>query len=157
MPNISLRDIIDSDLQVFFENEQDPTANHMAAFTRKDPSDRTAFDAHWAKIRANPTVLNKTILVDGQVAGSVAKYEMEGDAEVTYWIGKDYWGKGVATEALRQFLEIFTARPLHGRAARDNAGSIRVMEKCGFKIIGTDKGFANARGEEIEEVVLILE
>jgi RimJ/RimL family protein N-acetyltransferase len=157
MPNISLRDIIVSDLDVFFDNEQDPTANHMAAFTRKNPSDRAAFDAHWAKIRANPTVINKTILVDGQVAGSVAKFEMEGDAEVTYWIGKTYWGKGVATEALRQLLKIFTARPVHGRAAKDNLGSIRVLEKCGFKIIGEDKGFANARGEEIEEVILVLE
>jgi RimJ/RimL family protein N-acetyltransferase len=156
-PTITLRDVIDSDLEIFFENEQDPTANHMAAFTRKDPSDRAAFDAHRAKINADPTVLNKTIMVDGQVVGSVAKFEMYGDTEVTYWISKDYWGKGIVTQALAQFLNIVTVRPIFGRAAKDNLGSIRVLEKCGFKITGHDKGFANARGEEIEEVVMTLE
>jgi RimJ/RimL family protein N-acetyltransferase len=100
--------------------------------------------------------MNRTVLFDGQVAGSVASYvdpEL-GEPEVTYWIGKEYWGKGIATRALSAFLDIQTARPIYGRAAKDNIGSIRVMEKCGFTIVGYGKGFANARGEEIEEVIL---
>jgi RimJ/RimL family protein N-acetyltransferase len=75
---------------------------------------------------------------------------------VSYWLGKEYWGKGIATEALGLFLGIIEERPLYARAAKDNAASIRVLEKCGFVISGCERGFANARGEEIDEVVLVL-
>jgi RimJ/RimL family protein N-acetyltransferase len=155
-PTINLREIADSDLPVFFEHAQDPEANHMAAFTAKDPSDRAAFDAHWAKIRADPTVTQRTIVVDGVVAGWVGSYGPPDEPEVTYWLGREFWGKGLATAALRQFLTSQTQRPIYGRAAADNAASLRVLEKCGFRRLDTERGFANARGEEIEEVRLVL-
>jgi len=156
-PTITLRPVLSGDLEVFFRNQLDPQANRMAAFTSKDPSDRQAFDAHWEKIMADKTVFIRTILVDGKVVGSVLKYEMMGDSEVSYWIDRQYWGQGITTTALQSFLEELTARPLFGRAAADNLGSIRVLEKCGFQKIGVEKGFANARGEEIEEVVMRLD
>lgn len=156
-PKIQLRAIKPSDLPIFFQQQQEPDAVHMAAFTSKDPSDKHTFDAHWAKIMADETVVIQTILYGEQIAGSVLKYEMFGDLEVSYWLGKEFWGKGIATEALRQFLEILKIRPLFARAAKDNIGSIRVLEKCGFTITGEDKGFANARGIEIEEYVLMLQ
>ena len=96
-------------------------------------------------------------IYNGCVAGSVASYGPAGELEVTYWLGRDYWGKGIATSALREFLKLVTVRPLHGRAAKDNLASLRVLAKCGFKVAGQDKGFANARGKEIEELVLKLE
>ena len=157
-PSIVLREVVDEDLPVFFEHQLDPEAVHMAAFTAKDPTDREAFDAHWARIRADESTINRTILVDGQVAGSVASYvdpEL-GAPEVTYWIGREYWGRGIATRALSGFLKEQTTRPIYGRAARDNTGSIRVLEKCGFELTGYGRGFANARGEEIEEAILVL-
>jgi RimJ/RimL family protein N-acetyltransferase len=154
---ITLRPIQPGDLEVFFQNQLDPEANWMAAFTSKDPTDRAAFDAHWEKITADETVFNRTILVDGLVIGSVAKYEMMGESEVTYWINRQYWGQGITTRALKAFLKEMTTRPLFGRAAADNYGSIRVLEKCGFQKIGVDQGFANARGEEIEEVIMRLD
>lgn len=153
---VTLREVADADLPIFYEQQLDPTAIHMAAFTHKDPTDRAAFNAHWAKIRADASVTLRTILAGGRVAGSIASYGPEGEPEVTYWIGKEFWGKGLATEALSQFLQVQTARPIHGRAAKDKAASIRVMQKCGLSVIGSEKGFANARGEEIEEVALIL-
>ena len=130
----------------------------MAAFTHKDPADRDAFEAHWARIMADDKITTKTILVDGRVAGSVGCFVEEefGKPEVTYWLGKEYWGKGVATRALSAFTNELKERPLYGRAARDNIASIRVLEKCGFSLIGYDKGFANARGREIEEAILEL-
>jgi RimJ/RimL family protein N-acetyltransferase len=156
---ISLRDVEDSDLPIFFEQQLDPEANEMAAFTSGDPGNRSAFDAHWRRIRADPTNIIKTILHDGRVAGYVASYidKEFGKREVTYWLGKEYWGKGIASAALSQYLELVTERPIFGRAARDNAASIRVMEKCGFKLTGYDRGYAVARGEEIEEAVLELQ
>lgn len=154
--DVLLRDVEDSDLPIFFEQQLDPTANHMAAFTVKDPTDRDAFEAHWRKIRHDPTITLKTIVVDDRVVGYVTTFEMFGERDVSYWIGKEYWGRGIATLALSKFLEQIPLRPLYGRAASDNLASIRVMQKCGFAILREERGFANARGEEIDETVLLL-
>ena len=109
------------------------------------------------EILADETTINQTILFNGQVAGSVSSYEEEGKPEVTYWLGKEYWGKGIATWALTEFLTHHNkTRPIYARVAKDNLGSRRVLEKCGFAIIGESKGFANARGQEIEEFLLEL-
>lgn len=151
---MKLREVIPADLPIFFEFNRDPVAVHMAAFTSANPDDRAAFDAHWARILADDSVLNRTIVYDDEVAGSVASYEMDGRLEVTYWLGREFWGRGIATAALAEFLTIQTARPIYARAVKDNAASLRVLQKCGFEIIGEDKGFANARGEVIEEYVL---
>lgn len=155
--DLYLRPILPSDLDVLFAQGADPVAVHMAAFTAKDPTDRPAFDAHWARILASPTGLNRIIVADGEIAGSVQSYEDEGHPEVTYWLGREFWGRGIATTALAAFLREETARPIYARAAADNAASLRVLQKCGFSIIGQDRGFANARGSEIDEYLLVLE
>lgn len=156
---ISLRDVVSSDLPIFFEQQLDPEANRMAAFTSKDPTDRDAFMAHWNRNLGNKQNIIQTIIFEGQVAGSVSSYVDEelGEPEVTYWLGKSYWGKGIATKALSAFLLHNTVRPIYARAAKDNFASLRVLEKCGFIPIGDGKGFANARGEEIEEFILKLD
>jgi len=155
--NMVLRDVTMSDLPIFFDQQLDAEANRMAAFTRKDPADRDAFMAHWTKILRDETNTIQTILFDGQVAGSVSSYVDEDEhLEVTYWIGKLFWGKGIATRALSAFLDHVKVRPLYARAAKDNLGSLRVLAKCGFTRIGQDKGFSNARGEEVEEFILRL-
>ena len=158
MPNeLLLRDVVNDDLPIFFEYQLDQEANHMAAFTAKDPTNQEAFMAHWHKILANKTNIIQTILFNRHVAGSVSSYEEEGKPEVTYWLGKEYWGQGIATWALKEFLaQKNQIRPIYARVAKDNLGSRRVLEKCGFKIIGESKGFANARGQEIEEFLLEL-
>jgi RimJ/RimL family protein N-acetyltransferase len=112
--------------------------------------------AHWARILGDEANINRTILYNGQVAGHVASFEQFGEREVTYWIGKAYWGRGIATDALAELLEEVKIRPVYARAVKDNIASLRVLEKCGFAIVGEDKGFANARGEEVEEYILLL-
>jgi RimJ/RimL family protein N-acetyltransferase len=155
--DFSLRDVLEADLPIFFAHQLDPDAQAMAAFTSKDPANREAFMAHWHQILADPSTIIRTIVVDGQVAGSVSSYQDDGHPEVTYWLGKHYWGKGLATRALTEFLaHANRSRPIYARAAKDNIGSLRVLEKCGFKIIGENRGFANARGKEIEEFLLQL-
>jgi RimJ/RimL family protein N-acetyltransferase len=151
-----LRDVHDDDLDVLFEHWTDPEANRMAAFTAENPNDRAAFDARWAKLRANAEFTTRTIELDGEVVGTISSWSQEGKREVTYWIGREHWGKGIATLALAEFLDVETARPLHGAAAADNAGSIRVLEKCGFVRSGEARGYANARGEEIDEALFVL-
>ncbi|MHA2252912.1 MAG: GNAT family N-acetyltransferase [Candidatus Kariarchaeaceae archaeon] len=154
---IVLREVEQEDLELFFQHQQDPESQHMAAFIHKDPSDRSAFDAHWNKIMNNEEIVIRTILFNNQVVGHIAKFVMFNKPELTYWIGREFWGKGIATQGLKLFLSEVKIRPIFARAAKDNVGSIRVMEKCGFKITSYEKGFANARGEEIEEVVMQLD
>ncbi|MBE2236645.1 MAG: GNAT family N-acetyltransferase [Caldilineaceae bacterium] len=154
---LDLREVIEADLSVFFAQQLDADAVHMAAFTAKNPADEAAFLAHWRRVLANPTGIVRTILCDGQVAGHVLRYEEDGKPEVSYWLGRTFWGRGIATRALARFLaEVDATRPIYARVAKDNLGSRRVLEKCGFVIIGADKGFANARGAEIEEWLLEL-
>jgi len=154
--SLVLRNVAESDLPTLYEQQLDPTANHMAAFTARDPADRDAFAAHWRKILADDSIIKRTIVLDGRVAGHIGKFERSGEPEVTYWIGKEYWGQGVATRALSEFLRELPMRPLYARVAADNIASIRVLEKCGFTVSSYDKGFANARDAEIEEAILIL-
>jgi RimJ/RimL family protein N-acetyltransferase len=153
---ITLRDMRDSDLPVFWAQMSDDRAQHMAAVTRGYHYDRAAFDAHWAKVRSDPSVINRTVLADGEVAGHVAAFGPPGEREVTYWVDRAYWGRGVATAALEALLGLERARPLYAHAAADNAGSIRVLQKCGFVITGRGQVFAQARGGEIDEVALTL-
>jgi RimJ/RimL family protein N-acetyltransferase len=155
--DVALRDVREADLDTFFVHLQDDGAVWMAAFTPPDPSDREAFDAHWRRLLADDTVLARTIEVDGAVTGHIASFDMLGDRELTYWLDRAVWGRGVGTGALTAFLELERTRPLHARAASDNAGSIRLLEKCGFVRVGTERGFATARNEEIDEAVLRLD
>jgi RimJ/RimL family protein N-acetyltransferase len=153
---IILRTTDITDLNFFFIFQLDPEANHLAAFTSKDPNDKTAYLQKYAKFLNDRTINMQTIIVDHMIAGSIAKFEMEGEAGITYWIDKKFWGKGVATAALQAFLKNEKTRPLFGRVAFDNFGSQKVLEKCHFVKIGRDKGFANARQEEIEEFIYKL-
>jgi RimJ/RimL family protein N-acetyltransferase len=157
MADIALRLIEDGDLDALFEQSRDPEGVWMAAFTPENPEDRNAFDAHMARVRNSPGITMRAVICDGHLAGSIASFPAEGHAEVTYWIDRAVWGQGIATRALALLLELVTARPVYARAASDNAASLRVLQKCGFKPIGTEKSFAAARNEEIEETILRLD
>jgi RimJ/RimL family protein N-acetyltransferase len=153
----TLREVRDEDLAVLFEQWADPVAARMAAFTAPDHMDRDAFERRWTRLRADETLITRAIVVDGEVAGTIGSWGDPGEREVTYWIGRSYWGRGIATGALNAFLAVEPSRPLHARVASDNVASRRVLEKCGFRVIATERGFAEARSAEIEELVLRLE
>lgn len=155
-PEIYLRPTTCTDLDMLFRFQMDEEGCHLAAFTPDDPADKATYLAKYGRLLNDPTVNNQTILVDDTIAGSIAKFEIEGDAEITYWIDRRFWGSGIATSALRSFLSIEQARPILGRVAFDNFGSQRVLEKCGFVKVGEDKGFANARRAEIVEFIYRL-
>jgi RimJ/RimL family protein N-acetyltransferase len=151
--NVLLRDVLEDDLTILFEHQLDPAASQMAAFA---PRDKNAFTAHWTKILADPTVAKKTILFGGRVAGNIVAFGWSGKREIGYWIGREHWGHGIATEALRQFLRHETERPLLAVVAKHNAASIRVLEKCGFAIEGHSRGSPGARGPVVEELIFKL-
>jgi RimJ/RimL family protein N-acetyltransferase len=157
---VLLRDVIDSDLPIFYEQQLDPDAIRMAAFPSRDLA---AFMAHWAKIRADEANILRTILFNGQVTGNMQSFVQGGEREVGYWIGKQFWGQGIATQALAAFLQQVTQRPLFAHVAKHNLASRRVLEKCGFAIIGegswspTATWSPTANGEQVEEYILKIE
>lgn len=130
-----LRDVLEDDLPVFFEHQRDADATRMAAFPGREWD---AFVAHWrTRVLAEPSSKVRTIELNGRVAGYVCSWEQDGKRLIGYWIGKEYWGRGVATTAVAEFLaDHETTRPLHAYVARANAGSVRVLEKSGFQALG---------------------
>lgn len=129
---VRIRGVEEADVEVFFEHQRDPVAILMAD---SSPRERDSFFTHWSEIRTGRTVVARTVVVDGDVAGNVLSWDwgQAGTREVGYWIGRAYWGRGVATRALALFLGQMTSRPLYAYVAAHNLGSIRVLEKCGFE------------------------
>jgi RimJ/RimL family protein N-acetyltransferase len=157
-PTISLRDVVPNDFATFFEQEQDPKARAVVAYSNKRPTDRKTSDARWAKLVADPTVIVKTVMVDDEVAGYVSVFEqLVDERRVAYWIGREFWGRNIATKALRLLLREVTHRPLWARVAEDHKASMRVLEKCGFVTYARERVFNDARGEEIDEWVFVLQ
>ena len=129
----------------------------MAAFTRADPSDRGAFDAHYERVRSDPSNTLLAIEADGEFVGTIGSYTLEGKREVTYWIAPARWGQGLASKALRAFLAIEQARPLYGRVADHNGASAKVLARAGFVEVGCAKGFAPGVGAEVVERIYRLD
>ena len=157
MPDVALRPVEDGDLDALFEQQRDPEAVRMAAFTAQDPSDRSAFDAHMARVRTAPDITHRAVTFDGEVVGSIASFPIEGQTEITYWIDRAAWGRGIATRAVALLLDLVPDRPLYARAASDNTGSLRVLRKAGFTDIGTEISYATGRNADIEETILRLD
>jgi RimJ/RimL family protein N-acetyltransferase len=142
---VSLRDVADSDIEIFYEHQRDPESIEMAAFPARDEE---AHSQHWAKIRADETVVHRTILFRDEVAGNIGSWVQDGKRLIGYWIGRDHWGKGIATDALKQYVDLLAERPLYAYVAKSNVGSIRVLEKCGFQAL--------SEGEAEDGVVELL-
>lgn len=149
---VSLREVRESDLETFFTDQLDPEAVRMAAFPSRD---REAFMVIWRKIMTDTSVAARAVLLEGELAGHVVSWEQGGERKLGYWLGKAYWGKGVASAALSQFLAQFRVRPLVADVAKHNAASIRVLQKCGFAISGEAR-FPLADGAYVEDYVLTL-
>ena len=141
-----LRDVLEDDLPIFFEHQRDADARRMAAFPGREWD---AFVAHWrTKVLAEPSAKARTVELDGRVAGYVSSWEQDGKCLIAYWLGKEYWGRGVATAAVAEFLAAHeTRRPLHAYVARANVSSIRVLEKSGFQALGPPAAGADGVGE----------
>ncbi len=149
--SVNLRDVQKTDLSVFFSQQSDPTAIFMAAFTAEDPTNIRQFMSHWRKILKDDSIYIQTILFEGKIAGHIEHFILFGLPSVGYWIGKEFWGKGITTRALTIFLTQIKTRPLYARVAKDNLGSQRVLKKNKFLRDSEDKGYAQGRGCEVEE------
>ncbi len=150
---VHLRDVEPDDLPVFYEHQRDPEALRMAAFPSRD---RDAFDAHWGRILADDSLVTKTIVADGQVTGYVGSWVRSGERQIGYWIGREFWGGGIATRALALFVAALESRPLYAYVARENLGSIRVLQKCGFTVVDEERPSSLGGDDTVEEFLFVL-
>ena len=148
-----MRHVIANVLPVLFEQQTDAESIRMAAFPSRD---REAFMAHWSKLMADDALTLRTIVFDGQVAGYISSWQEDGQHLVAYWIGKNFWGKKIASRALADFLDVVTIRPLFAHVAIHNIASIRVLEKSGFTI-SSDETKSSTASDGVEEVVMKLD
>jgi RimJ/RimL family protein N-acetyltransferase len=126
---VELREIRESDIPILFAYQNDPEANAMAAFPARD---EPAFREHLGRVLANPEVLTRAIINGDVVVGQIGSWTEDGARNVGYWIGREHWGNGYATAALRALVAIDHARPLWAHIAEHNVGSQRVVERSGF-------------------------
>ena len=153
---VLLREVLPVDLEIFFLQQLDTEAQHMAAFVRPETAQRSTFLTRWALLLQDKSIMMRTILADEHIAGHVLSHRAFGEPEISYWIDRKLWGRGIATRAVAAFLLVEAARPLFARVAHDNAASRRVLEKNGFVLWGEDEAFAHARNENIRELILKL-
>ncbi len=153
-PAVRLRSVEDRDLDVFFDHQADPQAVAMAAFPARE---QDQFAAHWAKVRADDTKVVRTVVADGGVAGNIGCWQENGQHVLGYWVGREYWGRGVATRALALFVDEVSIRPLYAHVAVHNVGSVRVLERCGFRRDHEQEAEAPAPDDDIEELIFVLD
>ena len=152
-PEVRLRSVEDRDLETFFGHQADPQAVEMAAFPARD---KDQFAAHWAKVRGDDTLVVRTIVADGVVAGNIGSWPDDGQQLLGYWVGREWWGRGVATRALALLVDEVSIRPLYAHVVVHNVGSIRVLEKCGFRRDRLQEAKAPASDDVIEELIFAL-
>jgi RimJ/RimL family protein N-acetyltransferase len=151
---VELRDVTAEDVEVFYEQQLDPEARRVAVFPLRE---HDAFTTHWKeRIISVDGNIARTIVAEGEVAGNMLCFERDGKREVGYWLGRAFWGKGIATAALASLLREVAERPLYAYVARSNVGSIRVLEKCGFTEIGGERYVDEAMGGEVDEALFEL-
>jgi len=151
---LELRPVVADDLPQLFEHQSDPEAARMAAFP---PRDRDAFYAHWGRIMHDPSLLALTVTEGTDVLGYVASFDSDGMRLIGYWIGRSHWGKGIGRSAVSLLLERETRRPLHAHVVRTNLASIRILEACGFRAIGSSAAAAATGGDVVEELTFRLD
>ena len=150
---VSLRPVQTDDLPIFFVHQLDPEACRLAAFPSRQ---REAFFTHWnTNILGNPANVSLTILANDQVAGNIGAWTdvASDDRLIGYWIGREFWGRGIASAALLQFLRFESKRPLCAHVAKHNLASIRVLEKAGFT---REAAFSPGSHNAVEEVIYRL-
>ena len=152
IPEVQLRNVEDRDLEVFFDHQADPQAVEMAAFPARD---KEQFAAHWAKVRADDANVLRTIVADGLVVGNIGSWQQDGQQFLGYWVGREFWGRGVGTQALALLVDEVSVRPLYAHVVVHNVGSIRVLEKCGFRRDRVQEAKARAPEDGIEELIFV--
>lgn len=101
------------------------------------------------------------IETDGKAVGGIGIHPqqdiMKKNAELGYWLGEAYWGKGIIRGAIKQMIDFaFTTYDINRLFARpfgSNIASQKVLEKCGFKLEARFEKVIFKNGEYLDELV----
>ena len=155
---VRLRPLDIPDLPALYVFQCDPESNEMAG---TKPRTQEAFFAAWERNLSDPDIMSRVIEIQTPhglaIAGSISRFQADGHDAVGYWLGRDYWGKGIASHALHLFLAEDSRRPLHATAATSNSSSRRILEKCGFRCINVRQGEETDRFLACEIADYVLE
>lgn len=152
--SVRLRDVVRNDLDTLYRFQRDPESNRMAL---THPRTAESFFGHWDEVFGDPGVVARAIEVAGVLAGCISCFRSDDQESIGYWIGREFWGHGVATEALKQLLDEVTTRPLYARVATTNLASLRVLQKCGFQLVTCQHALGDERYLECELAILKLD
>lgn len=132
MTRITLRPVLETDLPILFQQQLDPEAAALSAYPSKD---RGEFMRHWEGILKNKNVTARIVLHKEKVAGHIICWK-EGKFEqrIGYWIGKEFWRRGIASAAVAEILVLIKIRPLFAEVANHNIASQKVLQKNGFAL-----------------------
>jgi RimJ/RimL family protein N-acetyltransferase len=133
--HVTLRETTPEDVPILFEHQRDRVAAEMAAFPSRDRDTYVEWDA---RVRADPSAMRRTIIADGEVVGGIGIWGVD-EREIWYWIDRASWGKGIATAAVAALLAEVRERPLTAQVAEHNVGSMRVLERNGFREVGREQ------------------
>ena len=154
--SLQLREVLPGDIALFYEHHLELRPLPLDADDADREASRARFMERWDQLLSEEGAFVQTITWDGVPVGYVARFTQKDRPAISYWLGRDYWGKGIATQAVRNFLGRVDERPLFARVAYDNLASIQVLRKTGFEIVGHDRCYSDLHGEEIDEIVLAL-
>jgi uncharacterized protein (TIGR00369 family) len=152
--NLRLRPVHEADLAVLHAQQADAEAQRVAGLAGRE---RDAYFVHMGQVLADPANVLRVVEVDGAVAGLVLAFPREGLHELGYWLGRAYWGRGILTRALAEFVPTVGCRPLHAHTAQHNAASLRALQRLGFEQVATRDDFGGDRGPGVPGVVMRLD
>ena len=154
--DVQLRRVETADLALFFEHHLEVRPLPASASASERDARKAVFLDRWAQMLSDDEVVARTIVWNGEVAGYIARFIQREKPSVATWLGRSYWGKGIATRAAQAFLAQIEERPLYARVAYDNLASLQILRKIGFEIVGHDSFFSDVHGYEIDEIILAL-
>lgn len=126
----------------------------VARMTARIPYPYTLTQAHQWIDSVEEGEFVRVVELDGRLIGAVGYVpNADGSVEIGYWIGRPWWGQGFATEAAEALVHYCFEEARIWRLTCchfvDNAASARIIRKLGFRLVGPDKAWCEARGADV--------
>jgi len=163
-PSVKLRKIRASDIDGMYKLFKNDNVLEDLAHPKKAKDFTRAEEKKWVKeqienyTKSKPKELTFAIIADNEYVGNIGAHRIDykhDNAEIGYWVGEPYWGKGIATLAAKQIITYLFKRfklvRISAKAYAHNIGSQRVLEKAGMKYEGTMRKANRKNGKYLDD------